>query len=409
MYAVRVLYLHQHFTTPKGAGGTRSYEMSRRLIQAGHQVTMVCGSYQGGHTGLDGAYVGGRRRGHIEGIDVIELELPYGNTDGFFKRSLTFVRFALRTLSVVLREPCDVIFATTTPLTVAIPAVVAKWLRRKPFVFEVRDLWPELPRAMGVITNPVVLGGMRVLEWVAYKVADRHVALAPGIQRGIESDGISSTSIALIPNSCDVDEFARPSAAWRPAGTGDGDFLAVYAGTHGLANGLDALVDVAEELQRRGRLDIFLVLVGQGAAKAGLKEQIAERRLTQLLLLHPVKKHDVVNVLHGADVGIQCLANVPAFYEGTSPNKFFDYLAAGLPVIINYPGWVASLIDEQGCGVAVPPGNPVAFADALERMAADPMALAAMAAQARRLAETRFHRDALGDQFVRWLEEVAQS
>ena len=405
---MKILYLHQHFTTPRGAGGTRSYEMSRRLVQRGHQVTMVCGSYKGGHTGLEGPYVSGRRRGDVEGVDVIELELPYGNTDGFIRRSLTFLRFALRTLGVVLREPCDLIFATTTPLTVAIPAVVAKWVRRKPFVFEVRDLWPELPRAMGVITNPVVLGGMRALEWMAYKTADRLIALAPGIQRGIEADGIDPEAIALIPNGCDVQEFAHPTGAWRPDGVGEGAFLAVYTGTHGLANGLEALVDVAEELQRRGRLDIFLVLVGQGATKAGLRRRVEERRLTQLLLLDPVRKHDVVNVLHGADVGIQCLANVPAFYEGTSPNKFFDYLAAGLPVITNYPGWVASLIEGHGCGIAVPPGDSVAFATALERMAADRAALAAQAARARQLAETLFHRDALGDQFVRWLEGAAR-
>jgi glycosyltransferase involved in cell wall biosynthesis len=408
MPAVTVLYLHQHFTTPKGAGGTRSYEMARRLVQHGHEVTMVCGSYRGGHTGLDGPYIGGRRCGRVDGIDVIELELPYGNTDGFVRRSITFLRFALQTVGIALREPCDLIFATTTPLTVAIPSVVAKWVRRKPFVFEVRDLWPELPRAMGVIRNPLILGGMRALEWIGYKTADRHIALAPGIKRGIAADGIASESIALIPNGCDVQVFARPTGPWRPAGLRSTDLLAVYAGTHGPANGLNALVDVAVELERRGRRDIFIVLVGEGATKERLKHRVARLRLAQLLFLDAVSKLDIVNVLHGADVGIQCLANVPAFYEGTSPNKFFDYLAAGLPVITNYPGWVASLIDEHNCGLVVPPGNAAAFADALEQLADNRAALASKARQARHLAETQFNRDTLGHEFVRWLEGAAR-
>ena len=152
---MKLLYFHQHFTTPKGASGTRSYEFARRLIARGHEVTMVCGSYGTGDTGLTGEYRKGRRSGTVDGIRVIELHLPYSNADSFLKRSVTFLKFAARSVSIALSESYDLLFATSTPLTAAIPGIVARPIRRKPFVFEVRDLWPELPREMGVITNPV--------------------------------------------------------------------------------------------------------------------------------------------------------------------------------------------------------------------------------------------------------------
>ena len=174
---MRVLYFHQHFSTPKGSTGIRSYEMARRLVSQGHEVTMVCGSYGGGNTGLAGDFSRGRREGKVDGIEVIEFDLAYSNADGFIKRSLLFLLFALRSVGVALTHQYDVLFATTTPLTAGIPGIFSRWLRGKPFVFEVRDLWPELPREMGVITNPVVLWAMGVLEWVSYRSAHRVVGL----------------------------------------------------------------------------------------------------------------------------------------------------------------------------------------------------------------------------------------
>ena len=154
---MHVLYFHQHFSTPQGSAGTRSFEMAQALIREGHSVTMVCGSYAQGKTGLDGSFEKGRRRGAVDGIDVIEFDLNYGNYMGFLQRLRVFLKFAFGSVVVALREPADVVFATTTPLTAGIPGIFARWMARKPFVFEVRDLWPELPKAMGAITNPAVL------------------------------------------------------------------------------------------------------------------------------------------------------------------------------------------------------------------------------------------------------------
>lgn len=401
---MRVLYFHQHFSTPRGSAGIRSYEMARRLLARGHQVTMVCGSYGGGETGLVQPFVRGCRRGRADGIDVIEFDLKYSNSDGFLKRALTFARFALRSSALVFSEQYDLLFATTTPLTAGIPGIFARWLRRKRFVFEVRDLWPELPRAMGVIRNPLVLAAMSLLEWASYRSAHRLIGLSPGIMEGIVARGVPRDRVTLVPNGCDFDIFATDATPWRPEGVDAGDLLAVFAGTHGVANGLDAVLDAAAELKRRGRGDIKLLLIGQGLLKPDLEARAGREGLDNVLFHEPVDKARLAGLMAATDLGLQILANVPAFYYGTSPNKFFDYLAAGLPVLNNYPGWLAELIAQYRCGLAVPPDDFRAFADALELAADDRIALRAMGERGRELARRQFERSLLADQWVDWLE-----
>lgn len=400
---MKILYFHQHFVTPQGAGGIRSYAMARRLIERGHQVTMVCGSIGGGNTGLSGPYTKGLRRGMVDGIDVIELDLAYSNHDGLLKRSLTFLTFALRSVALALHEPYDLVFATTTPLTAGIPGIVARWLRGKPFVFEVRDLWPELPRAMGVIRNPLVLWAMGVLEWASYRSAHALVGLSPGIVEGIQHCGVPRERIALVPNGCDLDLFAQESTPWRPEGVAAKDLMAVFAGTHGIANGLNAVLDAAAELKRRGRNDVKLLLIGSGKLKAGLQQRAQREGLDNVVFHDPVNKARLAGLMAATDVGLQVLANVPAFYFGTSPNKFFDYIAAGLPTLNNYPGWLAEMITEYRCGFAVRPDDSAAFADALEQAANDREALKAMGQRGLALAETKFDRAMLADRWVDWV------
>jgi glycosyltransferase involved in cell wall biosynthesis len=403
---MKVIYFHQHFSTPKGSAGIRSYEMARRLLARGHQVAMVCGSYGGGETGLTQPFVAGQRRGMVDGIDVIELDLAYSNADGFVKRAMTFVKFALRSISLAFTERYDVLFATTTPLTAGMPGILARWLRGKPFVFEVRDLWPELPRAMGVIRNPVVLGAMSLLEWASYRSAHRLIGLSPGIVEGIAHRGVPRERIAAVPNGCDLSIFAGDAPPWRPASVRPTDLMAVFAGTHGIANGLDAVLNAAAELKRRGRDDIKLLLIGQGKLKAALQARASSEGLDNVVFHEPVNKAKLAGLMAATDLGMQVLANVPAFYYGTSPNKFFDYIAAGLPVLNNYPGWLAELIQEHQCGFAVPPDNVGAFADALDWAAADREALKAMGRRARELAQQRFSRENLADQWVDWVTGV---
>ncbi len=397
-----ILYFHQHFSTPDGSGGTRSYEMAKRLVAEGHKVTMVCGSYAQGQTGLTEPFHNAKRSGSYEGIDIIEFELGYSNYDSLLKRTWTFLLFAMRSIYIAITHPADIVFATTTPLTAALPGLAAKWVKRRKFIFEVRDLWPELPKAMGVITNPIVLGAMALLEKMAYKSADRLIGLSPGIVDGIAKHGIDRDRIALIPNGCDIELFSNPVQKWRPEGVGHDDFMAIFTGTHGKANGLSAVVNAANVLKQRKVENIKLVLVGDGKEKPDLIKQVQSRGLGDYIIFHdPVPKRQLVGLMQSADLGLQILANVPAFYYGTSPNKFFDYLAAGLPVLTNYPGWVADLVTENKCGIAVAPDDADAFADALLAMKRADMNVAKR--NSLDLAQQRFLRNKLSKGFVKFI------
>ncbi len=401
---MRILYFHQHFSTPEGSSGIRSYEMARRLIFQGHQVTMVCGSYGGGNTGLEGSFISGKRTGQVDGIDVIEFDLAYSNSDGLLVRAITFLKFAIKSINVSLTYTYDVLFATSTPLTAGIPGIFARWVRRKPFVFEVRDLWPELPREMGVISNPVILSAMSILEWLSYRSAHRCIGLSPGIVEGIKKRGVKGENVALIPNGCDLAIFSAKIKPWRPEGVDDTDLMAVFTGTHGVANGLDSVLDAAVELKKRGRKNIKIVLIGQGKLKTKLQQRADIERLDNVLFCPPVNKKKLSALMASADIGLQLLANVPAFYFGTSPNKFFDYISAGLPVLNNYPGWLAQMIIDNDIGYSVPPESASAFADALEHAADNRALLPTMGRNAQRLAKKEFDRQVLADQWVAWVE-----
>jgi len=406
---MRVLYFHQHFSRPSGAAGTRSFEMARALIEHGHSVTIVCGSYNQGDTGLTMPFTKGCRRGLVDGIDVIEFQLAYGNQLGIWKRLAVFAKFAIGSVRIAMREPADVVFATTTPLTAGIPGIFARWLRRKPFVFEVRDLWPELPKAMGAINNPVILWLMSALEWVSYHSADRLVGLSPGIVEGIVARGVQPDRVIMVPNGSDLEIFSPDAPGWRPEGIAPESMMAIFTGTHGQANGLDAVLDAASVLKKRGENRISLVLVGQGREKPRLQERALQEGLGMVKFVDPIAKTQLAGLMAEADLGMQLLRNVPAFYFGTSPNKFFDYLSAGLPVLNNYPGWVAEMVVANDCGLVVPPDDPEVFADALIAAANDRKALKRMGKNARALAETQFSRSRLSREWVDWVRAAARA
>ena len=213
---------------------------------------------------------------------------------------------------------------------------------------------------------------------------------------------------ANIPNGCDLNIFSVQDKHWQPEGINDEDFVAVFTGTHGQANGLDKLLDAAKVLKQNSVTNIKIILIGQGKLKAQLKQQARNLKLDNVLFLDPVNKIKLAGLMKRADVGLQILANIPAFYYGTSPNKFFDYIASGLPVINNYPGWLAELIEKHQCGIAIPADNTQALVDALIELNNNRERLIKMSTNSLELAKSKFDRELLSEQFVNFIEASYQ-
>lgn len=407
---MHVAYIHQYFTTPDQKGGTRSYEMARRLIDSGHRVSMIAGTSDLiGAEGKAGEVV----PENVDGIEVYRIVEPYSNAMSFPRRWMAFLRFAKRAVLVIRGlEPVDVVFATSTPLTVGPAGRKAARYHKAPLVFEVRDLWPELPIAMGIVKAAPLKWYLRRMEQSTYNAASRVVALAPGIKDGIVEAGYPADRVPVIPNCSDLDLFqpaeSNAEVDADPRFGRPGDFRLVFTGAHGLANGLDAVLDAANVLKARGTTGVRFCFIGSGGLKPHLLERAKAEGLEDLTAwVDPVPKRELARILPQMDVGMMILKNVPAFYRGTSPNKFFDYLACGLPVLNNYPGWVGDYIRQARCGVVVEPDSPEAFADAVEDLRARKEELPAMGQNARKLAEEKFDRDKLANQLVSVLEEAA--
>lgn len=402
---MKILYFHQHFTTPQLGGATRSYEFAHYLIKRGHEVTVVCGG-DASRFNLPATKRKNIYYGNLDGINVIQISLPYSNNDGLLKRTKVFLLFAFIGIKIALREEYDLLFATSTPLTAGIPGICAKLLRRKKFVFEVRDLWPDLPKALGM-KNIFALWGMSLLERMSYYAADACIGLSPGICEGIVRRSKKNKKVCMIPNGCDLNIFT-PGYRFnlRLEGVKLTDTVAVFTGAHGVANGLKAILDVAKVLIERGRDDIKLVFIGDGKEKPELEKIAKTNGLTNCLFFDPMPKTKLNKIISCVDIGVMVLANIPAFYYGTSPNKFFDYISSGLPIINNYPGWLADMIKENECGIVVDPDNPIAFADGLLLLADDSSFRKRCGNNARKLAEKSFNRAKLAEQFVNFLENV---
>jgi len=421
---LRILYLHQHFSTPDGATGTRSFAMARALAARGHAVTIACGRYAGAATGLAGPLCRGWREGRVGAFQVVEYAIPCGNAQGLVARAAAFLRYAARAGALALAGPAaamprtppatppraarprrwDVLIASSTPLTVALPALAAWRLRGLPFVFEIRDLWPELPRAMHIGTPPLWAALDRLAD-AACRHAAAVVALSDGMAETALAHGATPARLHVVPNGADLDLFGPQVAPWRPPEAPPHEALAVYAGAHGPANGLDQLLDAAAVA--RGA-PLRLLLVGQGAEKPRLMARAAALGLGHVNFLDPLPKPRLAALLAASQIGVLCLAPVAAFAEWTAPNKLMDYLAAGLPVVANQNVAAGRLLREGPCGVAVPPGDAAAFGQAMAALAADPVRRAGMGLAARALAVRRYDWRLLAQRFCDVVEAAAR-
>lgn len=397
---MRIVYLHQYFVTPAMAGGPRSYEMARRLVDAGHEVHMVTSDQQA-RTGSDAW-----RESSEAGINVHWAAVPYDNVMTYRQRMRAFVDFAWRAARRAASLRGDVVFATSTPLTIALPGVYAARSSRCPMVFEVRDLWPAVPIAIGAIRHPAAIAAARWLEGFAYRNSTRIVALAPGMREEIVATGVPGERVIVIPNGCDLATFDDPEAGRavrrRYVWLGDRPLL-VFAGTFGLVNGMDYLPRLAAELSRIDE-DIRIAAIGTG------REYTPTQRLAEqlgvldrnLFLLGQLPKLEAAAWTQAADMTLALFTGPPIVWRDAVQNKFFDSLAAGKPVANNFPGWQSRIAEEAGAGVILPADDLPAAARRIAGVLRDQDWLDYAGAAARQLAEVRFNRDDL----ARQLEKV---
>lgn len=405
---MRILYIHQYFAVPESNAGTRSYEMARRLVKAGHEVTMVTSS-----AFLPEGWVSGNgwHRKTVAGIKLEALHLPYSNETPFLKRIAVFILFALRATLKARAIRCDVVFATSTPLTVALPGAFSAWKNKVPMVFEVRDLWPELPIAVGAIKNPVIMAMARKLESWAYKNARHVVALSPGMAKRVAACGCPDNNITVIPNACDPELFEVPAERGlrfreRHSWLGDKP-LVIYAGTLGMINGVGYMVRLARSMLQINE-EVRFVVVGKGMEHEKVKTLAMSTGVLDknFFLLPPVSKNEMPEVLSAADMALSLFLPIKSMWHN-SANKFFDALAAQTPVAINYQGWQARVIESSGAGLVLNPESPREAALSINNALQDKAWIATAKAAAKRLSAGEFNRDALAKKLERVLLEAA--
>jgi glycosyltransferase involved in cell wall biosynthesis len=398
---MRIIYLHQYFRTPDMAGGTRSFEIGRRLVAAGHSVEMVTSS-QEPSSSRDW------RITDVAGMRVHWIGVPYSNYMSYRSRVRAFIRFATSAALRATEFDGDVVLATSTPLTIALPAVYLARRKRIPMVFEVRDLWPQLPIAMGALKNPLFRWCARRLERLAYANAARVVALSPGMAAGVAGTGYPAHRVSVVPNGSDLDFFRRDrtlgSEFRQMLGIPDDKIVVGYAGTLGRVNGVEYLVRLAAALKGDDRF-AFLT-VGDGQERERVAQLAREHGvLNQTFLMVPeLAKAKMPAVLSAVDVATSLFLPLPEM-EANSANKFFDALAAGCCVAINYGGWQAELLQEARAGIRLGI-DPQQGAKDLQALADHPGRITSFGLNARRLAEERFSRDALAAQIEAILSEA---
>jgi glycosyltransferase involved in cell wall biosynthesis len=291
----------------------------------------------------------------------------------------------------------DVVYATSTPLTVGIPAMLLKWIKGVPFLFEVRDQWPKIPIEMGLIRNQVLARLLLWLERVIYRQSAAIVSLSPGMANGVRSVSGSRKEIAVIPNCSDVDVFRSDtdgSAIRNVRGWGE-KLVLLHFGAMGKANGLEFIIDAAKRLA--GHKDIHFALAGEGGEKALLVHKVKQERLQNVEILPSVAKTELPKLVAACDVSIVIFAGYPVL-EHNSANKFFDSLAAGKPVLLNYSGWQARLLEENDAGFGCQLCNLDQFVEKVLYFSSHWERLVEMGQNARRLAEEKFDRDKLAQQ-----------
>jgi glycosyltransferase involved in cell wall biosynthesis len=401
---MKILYLHQYFVTPLmiGGGGTRSYEMAMRMVKAGHEVHIITSDRNGSGNEW--------REENINGINVHWLPIKYDNKMTFIQRLTAFVKFALKSGSKAIELGGDIIFATSTPLTIAIPAVKTKKALKIPMVFEVRDLWPTLPIAIGALKSPITKFLAKKLEVWAYTHSDYIVGLSQGMCDGVVSTGYSKDKVINIPNSCDIDLFDiiksegekfREKYEWlrqRP--------LVIYAGTLGLINGVSYLAELAYCMLTINSEIRFLV-VGNGYEYDKVKKKAEKLGVldNNFFIMPAMNKSEMPILFSAATVSTSLFVPLKEMWSN-SANKFFDTLASGKPIAINYQGWQKDIIEKEQIGIVLDELDYQMAAESLANYLANKSELTRAGLTSKEIALKHFSRDELATKLINVLENA---
>jgi len=407
---MNILFLTDNFPPETNAPATRTHEHARNWVAAGHQVTVLTNvpNFPAGRV-----FPGYRnklwQREATDGIRVVRVWTYVTANEGFLRRSLDYLSFGVTGVIGGLFLPTPhVIVATSPQIFTALGGCILAWIKRRPFVFELRDLWPDSIVAVGAMREGLLLRMLRRIEYWLYRRAAKIVSVTNAFKRILVANGIPQGKIAVIRNGVDLEAFVpgpKPVELARRLGL-EGKFVAAYVGTIGMAHGLDVLLSAAERLRDRG--DLAFVLVGTGAERARLEQEARRRRLDRVIFAGPVDKAEVKQYWRLCDVALVLLKDAPVFHH-VIPSKIFEAMGTGRPIILGVRGESEDLLKEAGAGIAIPPENSQALAEAIIKMMDNPALCQEMGAAGRRFVETEFDRHGLALEMLNVLEEVVAS
>lgn len=344
---MRIIYLHQYYCTPSMNGGIRSYEFAKRLAKAGHDVIVVTSDTENKFKGW--------KVEKQEGFEVHWISVSYNNNYGFCMRLYAFFKFLILSSVHICRMKSDKLYATSTPLTIAIPALIYKLFKKKPFIFEVRDVWPEVPVALGVINNRALIKLSSILEKQAYSNAEHIVALSPDMEKSISNEKIKG-KISVIPNASDCHLFNLPLSENDP-------FISklkvirrrhkkvvFYTGALGVVNNLQSFIKLASFSNG----EVAFVVIGKGRQESDLRKFAGKLGITdKVVYFMPNVNKKQLSAVHSIfDMAASTVLPIKALYAN-SANKVFDAFAAGTPLLINHGGWIKDLIEKTYCGLVI--------------------------------------------------------
>jgi len=407
---VHILFLTDNFPPETNAPASRTYEHAKRWVAAGHQVTAVTGApnFPSGkiHAGYRNALW---QRETMDGIDVVRVWTYITANEGFLRRTLDYVSFMVSAIvaSPFLPRP-DVIVATSPQFFTPCAAWVVSLLRRRPFVFELRNLWPDSIVAVGAMRETRVVGWLRKLEYFLYRRAARIVSVTQSFKRVLTANGIDANKIAVVPNGVDLDTYLpgpKPEDLARRLGV-EGKFVAAYVGTVGMAHGIGTLLDAARALQ--GRTDIAFVVVGTGAKQAALAEKSRREGLANVVFVGAVSKAEVREYWRLCDVAVVLLRDAPLFRH-VIPSKMFEAMGMERSIILGVKGESEEILLESGAGITIPPEDAVALAHSVAELADDRELCTALGLKGRRFASEKFSREMLAMRMLAELEQIGGS